>query len=90
MSKWVQFYHKITRYDLENHRFLWGQESLVEMTGVDSILPVDDKSCMASIRAEVQRKIDSMKGIESFDPCAFSVLTGSSILCARESQVYSL
>ena len=90
MSKWVQFYHKITKYDLANHKFLWGQEELVEMVGMDSIMPVDARFSMASIRAEIQRKIDSMKRIEGFDPCAFSILSGPSLLCAHESQVYDL
>lgn len=89
MSKWVQFYHKINKFDLVNMRFT-EDFSIVEMTGMDSILPVDGRFNMSSIRAEIQKYIDSMEKIESFDPCAFSILTGSSILCASESPVYNL
>lgn len=89
MSKWVQFYHKINKFDLVNMRFT-EDFSIVEMTGMDSILPVDGRFNLSSIRAEIQKYIESMKKIESFDPCAFSILTGSSILCASESPVYDL
>lgn len=90
MKKWVQFYHKVTPYDLTNHKFLWGQEILMEMTGVDGIFPVDGRYNIASIRVEIQRKIDSMKNIKGFNPCAFSILSGPSLLYARESRVYDL
>lgn len=90
MRKWVQFYEKITPYDLVNHKFLWGQERLVEMCGMDSILPIDGRWNLSSIRMEVQRKIESMKNIKSFEPCAFSILSGKSILCAHESQIYDI
>ena len=89
MSKWVQFYHKINKFDLVNMRFT-EDFSIVEMTGMDSILPVDGRFNLSSIRAEIQKYIESMKKIESFDPCAFSILTGNSILCASESPVYNL
>ena len=89
MSKWVKFYHKINKFDLVNMRFT-DEFSVVEMYGTDSILPVDGRFNMSSIRAEIKKHIDSMKKIESFDPCAFSILTGSSILCASESPVYNL
>lgn len=89
MSKWVQFYHKINKFDLVNMRFT-DDFSIVEMTGMDSILPVDGRLSLSSIRAEIQNKIESMKKIESFDPCAFSILTGTTILCASESPVYNL
>lgn len=89
MSRWVQFYHKINKFDLVNMRFT-EDFSIVEMTGMDSILPVDGRFNLSSIRAEIQKYIESMKKIESFDPCAFSILTGSSILCASESPVYNL
>ena len=89
MSKWVQFYHKINKFDLVNMRFT-DEFSVVEMYGTDSILPVDGRFNMSSIRSEIQKYIESMKKIESFDPCAFSILTGSSILCASESPVYNL
>ena len=89
MSKWVQFYHKINKFDLVNMRFT-DDFSIVEMTGMDSILPVDGRFNMASIRAEIQKHIESMKRIESFDPCAFSILTGPTILYASESQLYNL
>ena len=89
MSKWVKFYHKINKFDLVNMRFT-DEFSVVEMYGTDSILPVDGRFNMSSIRAEIQKYIESMKKIESFDPCAFSILSGSSILCASESPVYNL
>ena len=89
MSKWVQFYHKINKFDLVNMRFT-DEFIVVEMYGTDSILPVDGRFNMSSIRAEVQKYIDSMSKIESFDPCAFSILTGSSILCASESPLYNI
>ena len=89
MSKWVQFYHKINKFDLVNMRFT-DEFSVVEMYGTDSILPVDGRFNMSSIRAEIQKYIESMEKINSFDPCAFSILTGSSILCASESPVYNL
>lgn len=89
MSKWVQFYHKINKFDLVNMKFK-DDFSIVEMVGMDSILPVDGRWNMSSIRAAIQKKIESMKNIEGFDPCAFSILTGSSILNASESPVYNL
>ena len=89
MSKWVQFYHKINKFDLVNMRFT-DDFSIVEMTGMDSILPVDGRLSLSSIRAEIQKKIESMKNIESFDPCAFSILTGYTILTASESQLYNI
>ena len=89
MSKWVQFYHKINKFDLVNMRFT-DEFSVVEMYGTDSILPVDGRFNMSSIRAEIQKYIESMEKINSFDPCAFSILTGSSILCSSESPVYNL
>ena len=89
MSKWVQFYHKINKFDLVNMRFT-EDFSIVEMYGTDSILPVDGRFNMSSIRAEIKKYIESMEKIESFDPCAFSILTGPTILCASESPVYNL
>ena len=89
MSKWVQFYHKINKFDLVNMRFT-DEEEIVEMVGMDSIMPLDGRWNMSSIRAEIQKHIESMKKIESFDPCAFSILTGPTILCASESPVYNL
>lgn len=89
MSKWVQFYHKINKFDLVNKKFT-DEVSVVEMVGTDSIMPIDGRLNLSSIRDVVQKKIESMKKIESFDPCAFSILTGSSILCASESPVYNL
>lgn len=87
--KWVLFYHKINKFDLVNMRFT-DEVSVVAMYGTDSILPVDGRFNMSSIRAEIQKHIESMKKIESFDPCAFSILTGPTILCASESPVYNL
>ena len=89
MSKWVQFYHKINKFDLVNMRFT-DDFSIVEMTGMDSVMPIDGRWNMSSIRAEIQKYIDSMKKIEGFDPCAFTILTGPTILCASESPVYNL
>lgn len=89
MSKWVQFYHKINKFDLVNMRFT-DEEETVEMVGMDSVMRIDGRWNMSSIRAEIQKHIDSMVKIESFDPCAFSILTGPTILCASESPVYNL
>ena len=89
MSKWVQFYHKINKFDLVNMRFT-DEFSVVEMYGTDSILPVDGRFNMSSIRAEIQKYIESMEKIKSFDPCAFTILTGPTILCSSESPVYNL
>lgn len=89
MSKWVQFYHKINKFDLVNMRFT-DEVSVVEMVCMDSVMPIDGRLSLSSIRDIVQKKIESMKEIESFDPCAFSILTGPTILCASESQRYYL
>ena len=89
MSKWVQFYHKINKFDLVNMTFK-DDFSIVEMVGMDSILPVDGRWNMSSIRASIQKKIERMKNFDDFDPCAFSILTGSSILNASESPLYNL
>lgn len=89
MNKWVQFYHEINKFDLVNMRFT-DEVSVVEMVGMDSVMPIDGRLNLSSIRAEIQKKIESMKKIESFDPCAFSILTGPNILCASESQRYDL
>lgn len=89
MSKWVQFYHKINKFDLVSKRFT-DDFSIVEMVGMDSVMRIDGRWNMPSIRAAIQKKIESMKKIESFDPCAFSILTGPTILCASESQRYNL
>ena len=89
MSKWVRFYHKINKFDLVNMRFT-DEFSVVEMYGTDSILPVDGRCNMSSIRAEIQKYIESMEKIKSFDACAFSILTGPTIPCASESPVYNL
>ena len=89
MSKWVQFYHKINKFDLVNI-ICTDEEEIVDMVGMDSIMPIDGRWNMSSIRAEIHKHIDSMKKIEGFDPCAFSILTGPTILCASESPVYNL
>ena len=89
MSKWVKFYHKINKFDLVNMRFT-NEFIVVEMNGTDSIFPVDGRFNMSSIRAEIQKKIDSMSKIESFDPCAFTILTGHTVLYASESKLYNL
>ena len=89
MSKWVQFYHKLNKFDLVNMRFT-DEEETVEMVGMDSVMRIDGRLSLSSIRDVVQKKIESMKKIESFDPCAFSILTGPTILCASESPLYNL
>lgn len=89
MSKWVQFYHKINKFDLVNMRFT-DEVSVVEMVGMDSVMRIDGRWNMPSIRAAIQKKIERMKNFDDFDPCAFSILTGSSILNASESPVYNL
>ena len=89
MSKWVQFYHKINKFDLVNKRFT-EDFSIVEMVGMDSIMPIDGRLSLSSIRDVVQNKIESMKNIESFAPGAFSILTGPTILYASESPLYNL
>ena len=89
MSKWVQFYHKINKFDLVNMRFT-DEVSVVEMVGMDSVMPIDGRLNLLSIRNVVQNKIESMKNIEGFDPCAFSILTGPTILYASESPLYHL
>ena len=89
MSKWVQFYHKINKFDLVSKRFT-EDFSIVEMVGMDSVMPIDGRFNLSSIRAEIQKKIERMKNFDDFDPCAFSILTGSSILNASESPVYNL
>ena len=63
---------------------------IVEMVGTDFCMRIDGRWNMRSIRAAIRKEIESMKKIESFDPCAFSILTGSSILNASESPVYNL
>ena len=89
MSKWVQFYHKINKFDLVNMRFT-EDFSIDEMVGMDSIMPIDGRLNLSSIRDVVQKKIERMKNFDDFDPCAFSILTGSSILNASESPLYNL
>lgn len=89
MSKWVQFYHKINKFDLVSKRFT-EDFSIVEMVGMDSVMPIDGRFNLSSIRAEIQKKIERMKNFDDFDPCAFSILTGSSILNASESPVYNI
>ena len=89
MRKWVQFYHKINKFDLVSMRFT-DEFIVVEMYGTDSILPVDGRFNMSSIRAEIQKYIESMEKIKSFDPCSFTILTGPTILYASESPLYNL
>ena len=89
MRKWVQFYHKINKFDLVSMRFT-DEFIVVEMYGTDSILPVDGRFNMSSIRSEIQKYIEIMEKIKSFDPCAFTILTGPTILYASESPLYNL
>lgn len=76
--KWINFYHK----DLESN--------LVGMIGMDSVMPIDGRLSLLSIRTKVQERVKKMENIKGFDPCAFSILTGSSLLNASESELYAL
>ena len=76
--KWINFYHK----DLESN--------LAEMVGMDSVMPIDGRLNLSSIRTKVQERVKKMENIKGFDPCAFSILTGSSLLNASESELYAL
>lgn len=76
--KWINFYHK----DLESN--------LVGMIGMDSVMPIDGRLNLSSIRTKVQERVKKMENIKGFDPCAFSILTGSSLLDASESGLYAL
>lgn len=76
--KWINFYHK----DLESN--------LVGMVGMDSVMPIDGRLNLSSIRIKVQERVKKMENIKGFDPCAFSILTGGSLLDASESELYAL
>lgn len=76
--KWINFYHK----DLESN--------LVGMVGMDSVMPIDGRLNRSSIRTKVQERVKKMENIKGFDPCAFSILTGGSLLDASESELYAL
>ena len=76
--KWINFYHK----DLESN--------LVGMVGMDSVMPIDGRLSLLSIRTKVQERLKKMENIKGFDPCAFSILTGGSLLDASESELYAL
>lgn len=76
--KWINFYHK----DLESN--------LVGMIGMDSVMPIDGRLNLSSIRTKVQERVKKMENIKGFDPCAFSILTGGSLLDASESELYAL
>lgn len=76
--KWINFYHK----DLESN--------LVGMIGMDSVMPIDGRLNLLSIRTKVQERVKKMENIKGFDPCAFSILTGVSLLNASESELYAL
>ena len=89
MSKWVQFYHKINKFDLVNMRFT-DDVSVVEMVGMDSVMPIDGRLSLRSIRTKAQERVKKMENIKGFDPCAFSILTGVSLLNASESELYAL
>lgn len=89
MSKWVQFYHKINKFNLVNMRFT-DEVSVVEMVGMDSVMPIDGRLNLSSIRTKVQERVKKMENIKGFDPCAFSILTGGSLLDASESELYAL
>ena len=89
MSKWVLFYHKINKFDLVSKRFT-EDFSIVEMVGMDSVMPIDGRLNLSSIRTKVQERVKKMENIKGFDPCAFSILTGGSLLDASESELYAL
>lgn len=76
--KWINFYHK----DLESN--------LVGMVGMDSVMPIDGRLNLSSIRNKEQERVKKMENIKGFDPCAFSILTGGSLLDASESELYAL
>ena len=76
--KWINFYHK----DLESN--------LVGMVGMDSVMPIDGRLNLLSIRTKVQERVKKMENIKGFDPCAFSILTGGSLLDASEGELYAL
>lgn len=76
--KWIQFYHK----DLKSN--------LAEMVGMDSVMPIDGRLSLLSIRIKAQERVKKMENITGFDPCAFSILTGGSLLDASESELYAL
>ena len=76
--KWINFYHK----DLESN--------IVGMVGMDSVMPIDGRLNLLSIRTKVQERVKKMENIKGFDPCAFSILTGVSLLNASESELYAL
>ena len=76
--KWINFYHK----DLESN--------LVGMVGMDSVMPIDGRLNLLSIRTKVQERVKKMENIKGFDPCAFSILTGGLLLVASESELYAL
>lgn len=76
--KWINFYHK----DFESN--------LVGMIGMDSVMPIDGRLNLSSIRTKVQERVKKMENIKGFDPCAFSILTGGSLLDASESELYAL
>ena len=76
--KWINFYHK----DLESN--------LVGMVGMASVMPIDGRLNLLSIRTKVQERVKKMENIKGFDPCAFSILTGVPLLNASESELYAL
>lgn len=76
--KCIKFYHK----DLESN--------LVEMVGMDSVMPIDGRLSLLSIRTKAQERVKKMENIKGFDPCVFSILTGVSLLNASESELYAL
>ena len=76
--KWINFYHK----DLKSN--------LVGMIGMDSVMPIDGRLNLSSIRTKVQERVKKMENTKGFDPCAFSILTGVSLLDASESELYAL
>ena len=78
IMKCIKFYHK----DLESN--------LVEMVGMDSVMPIDGRLSLRSIRTKAQERVKKMENIKGFDHCAFSILTGVSLLNASESELYAL
>lgn len=90
MSKWVQFYHKINKFDLVSMRFT-EDFSIVEMVGMDSVMRIDGRWNMPSIRAAIQKKIERMKNFDDFDPlCVLNSHRQFYPECFRKSVVQSL
>lgn len=90
MSKWVQFYHKENEFDYVNKRFT-DDFSIVEMVGMDSVLPIDGRWNMSSIRAAIQRKNQEYEKNQEFRPlCVLYPCRSFTSSLFRKSGVQSL